>query len=232
VCFRARAGGTDIVEVIATGKEKFASVPSGGGGGVGVSSGGGAAAPAAAEEKKSAEVKRSEVAGTGSSGSNVKDSASGARVTEGHHRVLGEKKRQATKDAGVIAGVDTLRVNNEPTAAAAACGLDKKATAGDTQLGGEDFDKIPERPVSVAEVAAYVFVKELVAKSIPEVRGGASEEPVLQPKENAKVAKAESRSTPGLAEEEFEGVVPAAKEKADVKTLEEGAFAVNTEHLL
>jgi ribosomal protein L12E/L44/L45/RPP1/RPP2 len=224
--------GKDIVEVIAAGKEKFVSVPSGGGGGVDVSSGGGAAAPAAAEEKKSTEVKRSEVAGTGSSGSNVKDSASGARVTEGHHRVLGEKKRQATKDAGVIAGVDTLRVNNEPTAAAAACGLDKKATAGDTQLGGEDFDKIPERPVSVAEVAAYVFVKELVAKSIPEVRGGASEEPVLQPKENAKVAKAESRSTPGLAEEEFEGVVPAAKEKADVKTLEEGAFAVNTEHLL
>jgi hypothetical protein len=112
--------------------------------------------------------------------------------------------------------VDTLRVNNEPTAAAATCGLDKKATAGDTQLGGEDFDKIPERPVSVAEVAAYVFVKE----------------PVLQPKANAKVAKAESRSTPGLAEEEFKGVAPAAKEKADVKTSEEGAFAINTEQLL
>ncbi len=46
--------GKDILEVIASGKEKFASVPSGGGGGVVVSSGGGGAAPAAAaaEEKK------------------------------------------------------------------------------------------------------------------------------------------------------------------------------------
>jgi len=44
--------GKDILEVIAAGKEKFASVPSGGGGGVVVSSGGGAAAPASAEEKE------------------------------------------------------------------------------------------------------------------------------------------------------------------------------------
>lgn len=45
--------GKDILEVIAAGKEKFASVPSGGGGGVAVvsSGGGGAAAPAAVEEK-------------------------------------------------------------------------------------------------------------------------------------------------------------------------------------
>jgi large subunit ribosomal protein LP2 len=49
--------GKDILEVIAAGKEKFASVPSGGGGGVVVSSGGGAAAPAAAEEKKEEEKK-------------------------------------------------------------------------------------------------------------------------------------------------------------------------------
>jgi large subunit ribosomal protein LP2 len=46
--------GKDILEVIAAGKEKFASVPSGGGGGVVVSSGGGgaAAAPAAEEVKE------------------------------------------------------------------------------------------------------------------------------------------------------------------------------------
>ncbi len=47
--------GKDILEVIASGKEKFASVPSGGGGGGGVvvsSGGGGAPAAAAAEEKK------------------------------------------------------------------------------------------------------------------------------------------------------------------------------------
>ncbi len=83
-------------------------------------------------------------------------------------------QRQATKDAGVIAGLEVLRVINEPTAAAIAYGLDRKssgageknvlifdlgggtfdvsllsiddgifevkATAGDTHLGGEDFD--------------------------------------------------------------------------------------------
>ncbi|CAD5219988.1 unnamed protein product [Bursaphelenchus okinawaensis] len=81
-------------------------------------------------------------------------------------------QRQATKDAGVIAGLNVLRIINEPTAAALAYGLDKKmakeqnvlifdlgggtfdvsilsideslfevlATAGNTHLGGEDFD--------------------------------------------------------------------------------------------
>ena len=50
--------GKDILEVIAAGKEKFASVPSGGGGGaVVVSSGGGGAAPAAAAEEKVEEKK-------------------------------------------------------------------------------------------------------------------------------------------------------------------------------
>ncbi|KAK1299156.1 putative mediator of RNA polymerase II transcription subunit 37c [Acorus calamus] len=69
---------------------------------------------------------------------------------------------RATKDAGVIAGLNVMRIINEPTAAAIAYGLDKKATsvgeknvlifdlgegifevkatAGDTHLGGEDFD--------------------------------------------------------------------------------------------
>lgn len=82
-----------------------------------------------------------------------------------------DAQRQATKDAGEIAGLTVLRVLNEPTAAALAYGLDKKgaeskvivydlgggtfdvsllsiedgayevlATAGDTHLGGEDFD--------------------------------------------------------------------------------------------
>ena len=80
-----------------------------------------------------------------------------------------DSKRQSTKDAGVIAGLNILRIINEPTAAAIAYGLDKKneqnvlifdlgggtfdvsilsidegifevkATAGDTHLGGEDF---------------------------------------------------------------------------------------------
>lgn len=82
-----------------------------------------------------------------------------------------DSQRQATKDAGKIAGLDVLRIINEPTAAALAYGLDKKkaakiavydlgggtfdislldigegvfevkATNGDTFLGGEDFDK-------------------------------------------------------------------------------------------
>ncbi|MBY0583094.1 MAG: Hsp70 family protein, partial [Sphingomonas sp.] len=81
-----------------------------------------------------------------------------------------DAQRQATKDAGKIAGLDVLRIINEPTAAALAYGLDKqdgktiavydlgggtfdisileigdgvfevKATNGDTFLGGEDFD--------------------------------------------------------------------------------------------
>uniref|UniRef100_A0A6C0CDT5 Heat shock protein 70 n=1 Tax=viral metagenome TaxID=1070528 RepID=A0A6C0CDT5_9ZZZZ len=82
-------------------------------------------------------------------------------------------QRQATKDAGVIAGLNVLRIINEPTAAAIAYGLDNnseeqnvlifdlgggtfdvsllnidegifevRATAGDTHLGGEDFDNL------------------------------------------------------------------------------------------
>ena len=85
-----------------------------------------------------------------------------------------DAQRQATKDAGVIAGLNVVRIINEPTAAAIAYGLDKKAagernvlifdlgggtfdvslltlddgvfevraTAGDTHLGGEDFDNL------------------------------------------------------------------------------------------
>ncbi|MQI27694.1 molecular chaperone DnaK, partial [Escherichia coli] len=40
-----------------------------------------------------------------------------------------DSQRQATKDAGVIAGLNVLRIINEPTAAAIAYGLDKKATS-------------------------------------------------------------------------------------------------------
>ncbi|CAF1016620.1 unnamed protein product [Didymodactylos carnosus] len=98
-----------------------------------------------------------------------------------------DSQRQATKDAGVIAGLNVLRIINEPTAAAIAYGLDKKtvgernilifdlgggtfdvsvlkieegifevkSTAGDTHLGGEDFDN---RMVSF-------FVQEFKRKS-------------------------------------------------------------------
>ncbi|KAF9327384.1 ATPase with role in protein import into the ER [Podila minutissima] len=61
-----------------------------------------------------------------------------------------DAQRQATKDAGAIAGLQVLRIVNEPTAAAIAYGLDKSSnertilvlsTSGDTHLGGEDFDQ-------------------------------------------------------------------------------------------
>src|SRR5437660_3345613 len=98
----------------------------------------------------------------------------GERVTEAVITVPAyfyDSQRQATKDAGRIAGLEVLRIINEPTAAALAYGLDKKsnetvlvfdlgggtfdvsildvgdgvvevrATAGDTHLGGDDFDR-------------------------------------------------------------------------------------------
>ena len=95
-----------------------------------------------------------------------------------------DSQRQATKDAGKIAGLEVLRIINEPTAAALAYGLDKgenktiavfdlgggtfdvsileigdgvfevKATNGDTFLGGEDFD------LRIVEYLADEFKKE------------------------------------------------------------------------
>src|SRR5258706_188505 len=98
----------------------------------------------------------------------------GEKVTEAVITVpayFNDAQRQATKDAGKIAGLEVLRIINEPTAAALAYGLDRKqnetvlvfdlgggtfdvsvldigdsvvevrATAGDTHLGGDDFDR-------------------------------------------------------------------------------------------
>ncbi len=98
----------------------------------------------------------------------------GEKVTEAVITVpayFNDAQRQATKDAGRIAGLEVLRIVNEPTAAALAYGLDKqvnetvlvfdlgggtfdvsvldvgdgvvevKATSGDTHLGGDDFDR-------------------------------------------------------------------------------------------
>lgn len=64
-----------------------------------------------------------------------------------------DSQRQATKDAGKIAGLDVLRIINEPTAAALAYGLDKKAneTILIFDLGGGTFD------VSILEVGDGVF---------------------------------------------------------------------------
>jgi molecular chaperone DnaK len=107
---------------------------------------------------------------------NIKKSAEeylGERVTNAVITVpayFNDSQRQATKDAGKIAGLNVMRIINEPTAASLAYGLDKsnegkivvfdlgggtfdvsilevgdgvfevKATSGDTHLGGEDFD--------------------------------------------------------------------------------------------
>ncbi len=64
-----------------------------------------------------------------------------------------DSQRQATKDAGKIAGLDVLRIINEPTAAALAYGLDKKnhGTIAVYDLGGGTFD------VSVLEIGDGVF---------------------------------------------------------------------------
>lgn len=47
-----------------------------------------------------------------------------------------DSQRQATKDAGTIAGLNVLRIINEPTAAAIAYGLDKKVTTNSTTIHG------------------------------------------------------------------------------------------------
>ncbi|ORE08944.1 heat shock 70 kDa protein 2 [Rhizopus microsporus var. microsporus] len=106
-----------------------------------------------------------------------------------------DSQRQATKDAGVIAGLDVLRIINEPTAAAIAYGLDAndkkernvliydlgggtfdvslltiaggvfavKATAGNTHLGGEDFDN----------ALVNHFVQEIKRKHKKDISGDA-----------------------------------------------------------
>ena len=99
-----------------------------------------------------------------------------------------DSQRQATKDAGRIAGLDVLRIINEPTAAALAYGMDKadgkliavfdlgggtfdvsileisggvfevKSTNGDTMLGGEDFD---EELLKVRETSSHATRQRL-----------------------------------------------------------------------
>ncbi len=64
-----------------------------------------------------------------------------------------DSQRQATKDAGRIAGLDVLRIINEPTAAALAYGMDKKGsgTIAVYDLGGGTFD------ISILEIGDGVF---------------------------------------------------------------------------
>src|ERR1700721_24868 len=80
----------------------------------------------------------------------------GGPVTQGVITVpayFNDAQRQATKDAGKIAGLEVLRIINEPTAAALAYGLDKKkaGTIAVYDLGGGTFD------VSILEIGDGVF---------------------------------------------------------------------------
>ena len=117
----------------------------------------------------------------------------GEKVTEAVITVpayFNDSQRQATKDAGAIAGLEVKRIINEPTAAALAYGADKEddqkimvydlgggtfdvsiiemgdgvtevlATAGDTHLGGDDFDKrIIDWPMSSRKRTAWTCAR-------------------------------------------------------------------------
>ncbi|MEG1431604.1 molecular chaperone DnaK [Eubacterium sp.] len=140
----------------------------------------------------------------------------GERVTDAVITVpayFSDAQRQATKDAGKIAGLNVLRIINEPTAAALAYGMDKEqnqkvvvydlgggtfdisvlnigdgvievlATAGDNRLGGDDFDAR--------------ILKELVARFKEETGINLEQDPIAlqRVKEAAEVAKIELSST-------------------------------------
>ena len=126
-----------------------------------------------------------------------------------------DSQRQATKDAGKIAGLEVLRIINEPTAAALAYGLDKKKGNGTIavyDLGGGTFD------ISILEIGDGVFEVQvdhrrhvprrrrlrqahhrLARRRVPE---GARHRPAPRPlalqrlKEAAEKAKSELSSTP------------------------------------
>ena len=92
----------------------------------------------------------------------------GEKVTEAVITVpayFNDSQRQATNDAGVIAGLNVLRVINEPTAAAIAYGLDKKPSSEEKNtlifdLGGGTFD------VSILSIDGGMFEVKATADDI------------------------------------------------------------------
>lgn len=127
-----------------------------------------------------------------------------------------DSQRLATKDAGSIAGLEVLRILNEPTAAALAYGLDKKknetvlifdlgggtfdisilevndavfevlATSGDTHLGGDDFDKV---------IVDYVLQNFKAKEGIDLLEDKQALQRVLEASEKAKIELSTLQST-------------------------------------
>ena len=143
----------------------------------------------------------------------------GEKVTEAVITVpayFNDSQRQATKDAGKIAGLDVKRIINEPTAAALAYGLDKegnkkiivydlgggtfdvsvleigdgvfevKATNGDTFLGGEDFD---------ARIQSYLIEEFKKSNSVDLSNDKLALQRLKEASENAKIELSSSMET-------------------------------------
>jgi molecular chaperone DnaK len=127
-----------------------------------------------------------------------------------------DSQRLATKDAGTIAGLDVLRILNEPTAAALAYGLDKKknevvlifdlgggtfdvsilevgdevfevlSTSGDTHLGGDDFDQA---------IVNYIITEFKKAEGIDLYKEKQSLQRIIEASEKAKIELSTLQST-------------------------------------
>ena len=127
-----------------------------------------------------------------------------------------DSQRLATKDAGTIAGLEVLRILNEPTAAALAYGLDKKknevvlifdlgggtfdvsvlevgdevfevlATSGDTHLGGDDFDQL---------IVNYVMTTFQKAEGIDLYKEKQALQRIIEASEKAKIELSNLQST-------------------------------------
>jgi len=127
-----------------------------------------------------------------------------------------DSQRLATKDAGTIAGIEVLRILNEPTAAALAYGLDKKknevvlifdlgggtfdvsilevgeevfevlSTAGDTHLGGDDFDNV---------ILKYTIEKFKQEEGVDLYQDKTALQRVLEASERAKIELSTLQST-------------------------------------
>ena len=127
-----------------------------------------------------------------------------------------DSQRLATKDAGTIAGLDVLRILNEPTAAALAYGLDKKtnevilifdlgggtfdvsilevgdevfevlSTSGDTHLGGDDFDQL---------IVSYILAAFQKAEGIDLYKEKQALQRIIEASERAKIELSTLQST-------------------------------------